>query len=79
MYLGIIFVNNQPDAQFFSMYVYFYSLHVSDSNVSIIRRTDTIDTRNSPGDGYMAVRDMWIIEINIHKKELCVNLVIYKD
>jgi len=29
--------NNQLDAQFFFMYVYFYSLHVSNSYVSIIR------------------------------------------
>ena len=29
VHLGIIFVNNQLDAQFFLMYVYFYSLHVS--------------------------------------------------
>ena len=33
----MILVNNQPDVQFF-MYVYFYSLHVSDSNVPIIKR-----------------------------------------
>jgi len=32
-----ILVNNQLDTQFF-MYVYFYSLHVSDSHVPIIRR-----------------------------------------
>ena len=36
--LGIIFVNNQLEAQFFFMYVYFYSLHVSGSHVPIIRR-----------------------------------------
>jgi hypothetical protein len=30
------FVNNQLDAQLFFMYVYFYSLHVSCSHVSII-------------------------------------------
>ena len=35
---GMILVNNQLDAQFFSMYVYFYSLHVSGSRVPIIRR-----------------------------------------
>ena len=35
---GIIFVNNQLDAQFFFMYVYFQSLHVSGSHVPIIRR-----------------------------------------
>jgi len=34
-----IFINNQLDAQFFFMYVYFYSLHVSGSHVPIIRRT----------------------------------------
>ena len=34
---GTILVNNQLEAQFF-MYVYFYSLQVSGSHVSIIRR-----------------------------------------
>ena len=33
---GMIFVYNQLDAQFF-LYVYFYSLNVSGSHVSIIR------------------------------------------
>jgi len=33
VHLGTIFVNNQPDKQFFFMYVYFYSLHVSGSHV----------------------------------------------
>jgi len=33
----MILVHNQLDAQFF-VYVYFYSLHVSDSHVPIIRR-----------------------------------------
>jgi hypothetical protein len=28
VHLGIILVNNQPDAQFFSLYVYFYSIYV---------------------------------------------------
>jgi len=28
VHLGIIFVNNQLDAQFFFMYVYFYSLYM---------------------------------------------------
>ena len=44
MYLGIIFVNNQRDAEFFFMYVYFNSLHVSDSHVPIIRRINCINT-----------------------------------
>jgi hypothetical protein len=38
-----------------------------------------IDTINSSGYGHMAVRNMQRIEINIHEKELCVKLVIYKD
>jgi len=38
-----------------------------------------IDTINSPDDGHMAARNMYRIEINIHEKELCVKLVIYKD
>jgi len=45
--LGIIFVNNQLDAQFFLMYVYFYSLHVSGSHVPIIRRINCINTTSS--------------------------------
>jgi len=40
---------------------------------------ETIDTINSPDDGHMAARNMWRIEINIHEKELCVKLVIYRD
>jgi len=39
----LIFVNNQIDAQFFFMYVYFYSLHVSGSHVPIIRRINCIN------------------------------------
>jgi hypothetical protein len=38
-HLGIIFVNNQLDAQFFFLYVYFYSLHVH-----IIRKINCINT-----------------------------------
>jgi len=37
-----------------------------------------IDTINSPDDGHMATRNMQRIEINTHKKELRVKLVIYK-
>ena len=40
----LIFVNNQLDAQFFFMYVYFYSLHVSGGHVTIIRRINCIST-----------------------------------
>jgi hypothetical protein len=38
-----------------------------------------IDTINFPDDGHMAVRNMQRVEININDKELCVELVIYKD
>jgi hypothetical protein len=38
-----------------------------------------IDTINSPDDGHMAARNVWRIEINMHEKELCVKIVIYKD
>jgi hypothetical protein len=38
------FVSNQLDAQFFFMYVYFCSLHVSGSHVPIIRRINCIST-----------------------------------
>ena len=44
VHLGIIFVNNQLDAQFFFMYVYFYSLHVSGSHMPIISRINYIIT-----------------------------------
>jgi len=41
--------------------------------------TRCIDTINSPDDGQMAAGNMEGIEINIHEKELCIKLVIYKD
>jgi hypothetical protein len=41
---GIIFVNNQLDAQLFFMYVYSYSLHFSGSHVPIIRKINFINT-----------------------------------
>jgi len=43
VHLDIIFVNNQLDAQIFFMYVYFYSLHVSNAHVLIIRRINCIN------------------------------------
>jgi len=43
-HLGIILVNNQLDAQFFFMYVYFYSLHFSGTHVPIIRKINCINT-----------------------------------
>jgi hypothetical protein len=44
VHLGIILVNNQLDAQFFFVYVYFSSLHVSSTPVLIIRRISCINT-----------------------------------
>jgi hypothetical protein len=87
VHFGIIFVNNQLEAQLFFMYVYFYSLHVSGSHVPIIRRINCINTTSgiccidtiNYDDGHMAARNMERIEINIHEKELCFKLVIYKD
>jgi len=38
-----------------------------------------IDTINSPDDGHMAAQNMYRIVINIHEKELCVKLFIYKE
>ena len=42
--LNVIFVNNQLDAQFFFIYVYFYSRHVSGTYMSIIRRINCVST-----------------------------------
>jgi len=92
--------NFVPEVQFFFIYIYFYSLHVSGSQFSVqvcdeicliqtctlnshlYRVTYTrcrIDTINSPDDGHVAGRNMQRIGINIHEKELCLKLVIYKD
>jgi len=38
-----------------------------------------IDKINSADDEHMSARNMYRIEINIHEKELCVQLVLYKD
>jgi hypothetical protein len=55
---------------------------VCTSNGHLYRVTYTrcrIDKNNSPDDGHMAARNIYRIEINIHEKELCVKLVMYKD
>jgi len=44
IHVALIFVNNQHDAQFFFIYVYFYFLHDSDIYVPIIRRINSINT-----------------------------------
>jgi len=51
-----IFVNNQPDAQFFFMYVHFYSVHVSGSHVPIIRRINCINTTS----GILVCHSVWM-------------------
>ena len=48
VHLGIILVNNQLNAQFFFMYVYFYSLHVLGSHVSIIRKINPLNSELNP-------------------------------
>jgi len=44
MHFADILVNNQLDAQFFFIYVYFNSLHVSSTHVLIIGRINCINT-----------------------------------
>ena len=44
VHLGISLVNNQLDAQFFSVYVYFDTLRVASNHVLIIRRLNCINT-----------------------------------
>ena len=44
VHVGIILFNDQLDAQFFFVYVYFNSLHVSSIQVLIIRRFSCIST-----------------------------------
>jgi hypothetical protein len=43
VHVDIILLNNHLDAQFFFMYVYFYSLHVAASHVPIITRINCIN------------------------------------
>ena len=64
VHLVIIFVNNQFDAQFFFMYVYFYSLYVSDSHVSIIRRINCINTTS--GIMYLCVDDRLVYQTVVY-------------
>jgi hypothetical protein len=64
-HLGIIFfVNNQLDAQFFFIYVYFYSLHVSGSHVPIIRRINCINTTSGICHLYRVTYTRCINKIN---------------
>jgi hypothetical protein len=63
-HLGIIFVNNQLDAQFYFMYVYFYSIHVSASHVPIIRRINCINTIS--GICHSVYITVWCAGLNGH-------------
>jgi len=60
----MILVNNQLDAQFF-IYIYLYSLHVSGSHVSIIRRI-IVSVRHL---AYVTVcRWPFGMQVNLHTK-----------
>jgi len=78
---GIIFVNNQLDAQFFFMSVYFYSLHVSSSHVPIIRRIICINmTSGICHCVQMTVRCAGLGEChaNLHTKRLSIQSDIHQ-
>jgi hypothetical protein len=61
--LGIILVNKQHDAQLLFTYVYFYSLHVSSSHVTIIRRINCINT----SDMSICIYDRFVCRFPAHK------------
>jgi len=75
VHLSIIFVNNQLDAQFSSL---IQTCTLNGHLYKVTYNRFRIDTINSPDDGHMAARNMMRTEVNIHEKELCVKLVIYK-
>ena len=59
VHLGIILVNNQLDAQFFFVYVYFSSLYVSSTHVLIIRRINCIEY------------DIWYMSLYVGDRLVC--------
>jgi hypothetical protein len=64
------------------MAVWCAGVHTCSPNGHLYRVAYTrchIDTINFSDDEPMAARNMYRIEINIYKKEMCVMLVIYKD
>jgi len=75
VHLGIFFVNNQIDAQFFLLYVYFYSLHVSGSHVPIIRRINCINTTS---DMSLCIDDRLVCSLYLHTKRLSIQSDIYQ-
>jgi hypothetical protein len=57
-----------------------FTTYTPDGHLYTVIYTRCTDTINSSNDGHMAARNVYRIEINIHKKkELCVKLVIYKE
>jgi hypothetical protein len=79
----VIFVNNQLDAQFYLMYVYFYSLHVSGSPVPIIRRINCINMIS--GICHSVQMTVWCASLdetqshpNLHTKQSSVQSDIYQ-
>jgi hypothetical protein len=78
VHLGIIFVYNQLDAQFFFMYVYFCSLHVSGSHMPIIRRINCINTTS--GICHSLYMTVWCAGLHLHNTiiVLCIYIYIYK-
>ena len=89
---ALTFANDQLDAQIFLLHLLqsctvwcagldecHPNLHTKGHLYTVTYTRCRIDTINSPDDGHMAARNMYRIEINIHEKESCVKLVIYKD
>ena len=62
MHLSIILINNQLDAQFFSVYVYFDTLHVSSNRVLIIRRINCTNMAS----GICHSMQVWMERFSIH-------------
>jgi len=52
------------------------NLHTRRSPHRVTYTRYRIDTIESPDDEHMAVRNMYTIEIKIHKEEMCVKLFI---
>jgi len=70
VHLGIILFNDQPDAQFFFVYVYFNSLHVLSIQVLIIRRFICINTISGICQSDRLVcRFGWKFRPNLHTRQ----------
>ena len=78
VHLGIILVNNQFDAEFFSVYVYFDTLHVSSNRVLIIRRINFINTTSGICQMYWYNGVSWWLAHGCSKRVECRNKHIRK-